>query len=49
MTGTPLQQLRQAYEALHDPVKRAAYDAQCIDLPASAIAETVPPSFRRVE
>ena len=29
-------QLVQAYEALHHPVKRAAYDAQCIDIPAAA-------------
>lgn len=30
-------QLIRAYEELRDPVKRAAYDAQCIDLPASDI------------
>jgi uncharacterized protein YgiM (DUF1202 family) len=31
-------QLVQAYEALRHPVKRAAYDAQCIDIPAAAAA-----------
>jgi hypothetical protein len=30
-------QLVQAYEELRDPVKRAAYDAQCVGLPAAAV------------